>query len=657
VSARRPARPLRSAALLAALAFAGSGCFAFPFQASDDPDRPTITDFEILGTKAIDASELRSHLATQPSSRRYVVFRDEQYLDPDAFANDKQRIVRYYQSRGYYAARVVSSDVVPDGKGRVKVRVTVEEGPPTRVALVEVTGLEDAPEARARLGRLPIKVGDVFSDAAYDAGRADILAALGSTGYAKAEVTQRAEVDPSRSEARVHYAVTPGPRYRFGSVFVAGAAVIPRSRIREEAERVITPGSFYDATELPKAQANIVDLGVFGGVRVTPAIDEAKRIVQTVVSVREAPFRTIRAGPSLDLTLTRVDAGAIAGWQHRNWLGGLRRLSLDARAGWAFLPGESKSGFAGLFSGDLLQPSVIRKLLDFNIHGELQWGLEPLYNYRAERVRVGFPLRVGRIFTFIPSVNAEVYHLSGTPSQADPAQGQVLLFQTCPSRDPNLCVLSYFEQRFAFDLRDDPINTTRGVYLTLSLQEGVSIRGNGSAYVRYLPEARAFASLPGSVVAAARARIGVVNPLSAPIVPVVATFTSGGPNMRGYFTQRLSPMIKDVTKDGTNYIPVGGYGLLDGSFELRFPIYGNFGGATFLDFGNVQAVASDALKLQNLQYGAGIGLRYKTPFGPVRLDVARRLGNGTVQVVDQRNNVIGATTEPRYTFNFSIGEF
>ncbi|HET9597629.1 MAG TPA: BamA/TamA family outer membrane protein [Anaeromyxobacteraceae bacterium] len=656
MSARRPGHPAPSAALLlAALALAASGCFAFPFRASDDPQRPTVTDFEIRGTNAIDAGELKSHLATQASSRRYVVFREEQYLDPDAFANDKQRIVRYYQAHGYYAARVVSSELVPDGEGRVKVRVGVEEGPPTRVSLVDVTGLEGAPEAAQRLGQLPIKVGDVFTDAAYDQGRADLLAALGATGYAKAEVTQRAEVDPSRSEARVHYAVTPGPRYRFGSIFVAGAAAIPRSRIREEAERVITPGTFYDATELPKAQAGIVDLGVFGGVRVTPSIDEAKQTVTPVVQVREAPFRTIRAGPSLDLTLTRIDAAMVAGWQHRNWLGGLRRLSLDARAGWAFLPAESKNGFAGLFSADLLQPSVIRKLLDFNIHGELQWGLEPLYNYRAERLRIGFPLRVGRIFTFIPSVNWEIYHLSGTPSLAPPgSNSQVLLFQTCPSRDPNLCVLSYFEQRFAFDLRDDPINTTTGVYLTLALQEGVSVRGNGSAYVRYLPEARAFASLPGSVVAAARARVGVVNPLSAPIVPVVATFTSGGPNMRGYYTQRLSPMLQDTPG---HFIPVGGYGLLDGSFELRFPIYGAIGGAAFMDFGNVQAVASDALKIQNLQWAAGVGLRYKTPFGPIRVDVARRLGNGTVQVVDRSNGVIGATTEPRFAFGFSIGEF
>ena len=66
------------------------------------PDRPTILDFDIEGTKVVSASELAAHLATQPSGRKYLIVPEPQRFDVDAFANDKKRIVRFYQARGYY---------------------------------------------------------------------------------------------------------------------------------------------------------------------------------------------------------------------------------------------------------------------------------------------------------------------------------------------------------------------------------------------------------------------------------------------------------------------------------------------------------------------------------------------------------------------------
>jgi outer membrane protein assembly factor BamA len=86
------------------------------------------------------------------------------------------------------------------------------------------------------------------------------------------------------------------------------------------------------------------------------------------------------------------------------------------------------------------------------------------------------------------------------------------------------------------------------------------------------------------------------------------------------------------------YTPIGGGGLVDGSVELRFPISGELGGATFLDFGNVMVNAADTLNTANLQYALGAGIRYKTAFGPIRLDLAGRLpipdGQPGVEVLD-----------------------
>ncbi len=682
-------------ALLTALLFAGSGCLFFPIPPSSNPERPYVTSFDIEGAHAISAKELREHLATQESGRKYLIWPAPEEYDEDAFANDKRRIVRYYQAKGYYGARVDAAEVQPDGAGRVRIRLHVDEGEPVRVTQLEVKGLEQAPEARAKLGRLPLQTGDVFTEAAYDEARAAILAALGSTGWAKAEVAERAEVDPALRQAHVTYTVKPGERYRFGGVFVAGAAAIPRARIRAEAEPIVKPGTTFDATELPKAQARVFDLGVFGGVRVSQGPADGQRgTIPVVVSVREAPFRTIRAGPGFTFQATRWEADATAGWSHRNWLGGLRKLNLDARAGYAWLPNLythiQKQGLVGLAAADFTQPQMFTRYIDLNLHAELEHGLEQAYDFNAERFRVGLPLRLGRLFTFVPSLNVELYQLSnpvtvtslstapGGPS-ANPTQLQLV---TCPGHNPSLCLLSYFEQRIGIDLRNDPINTTRGFYFGVSLQEGFSALGNGSSYLRLLPEARAFVDLGAGFVLAARGRLGFLEALpGSNDVPIVARFTSGGPNlMRGYYTRQLSPVLAACPTGQTDkatgkcnapldYVPVGGNGLVDGSFELRFPLAGQLAGAAFVDFGSVTFAAGDAFDASKLQYAAGGGLRYKTVFGPLRVDVAARIpkSNGdqpTVEVLTlvpsagggSRLEPSGRHAFPYVSVHLSIGE-
>jgi translocation and assembly module TamA len=642
------------------------------------PQRPAITGFDIEGASKVSADELRDRLATQASGR--WLWQDAQYLDQDAFANDQRRIVRYYQTRGYYDAKVISADVVPDGEGAIKIKVRVSEGQPVRVAAIEMSGLEGAPEARARLKRLPLATGDVFTETAYDAMRAAILDALTRTGWAKAEVAQHAEVDPARHEVRVRYTVQPGQRYKFGGVEVAGAAKIPRARIREEAQLVVQPGATYDSSDLPKAQARVFDLGVFGGVRVgTREPDPARGTVPVVVSVREAPFRTVRAGPGFLIQATRYELDAMAGWSHRNWLGGLRKLNLDARAGYAWLPNwfaPQKHGLVGLLSADFTQPGVLTRSVDFNVRMEAERGVEQAYDFWAERLRLGTPVRFGRLASIIPSINLELYQLTGSLSQANSATGTVLFLQTCPGRDPSLCLLSFFEQRVTLDFRDDPILTTKGAYFSIALQEGFSAFGLGSSYLRILPEVRVFASLPYKLVLAGRARIGIANPLAGGDVPIVAKFTSGGPSlMRGYYTRALSPVILYDACTATNpsakpcprYLPVGGNGLFDGSAEVRFPIAGSLGGAVFLDFGNVTNRVAEALDLRNLQYAVGAGLRYMTIFGPLRLDIAGRLprpggDQPGVQVqrldqpLNQPTNVVGVHHEPIVSVHVSIGE-
>ncbi|HZZ86277.1 MAG TPA: BamA/TamA family outer membrane protein [Anaeromyxobacteraceae bacterium] len=622
------------AVLLPALALVLSGCL----NARGTPDKPAVKGVELAGVHGVSSADLEGKIATQPSGRFF--WQEEHDLDPDALAADQKRIERYYRAQGFYDGRVEAVETPAAGRNQVKVIFRIHEGDPSRVAELVTPGLEAAPEAGAKVGKLPMRVGDVFTEAGFDADRAKLLKALHDTGWAKAEVAQRAEVDPLGHRVRVSYEVRAGKRYRFGGVLVSGTAVVPRARVREEVEINVKPGATWDESQLGKAQNRVFDLGVFGGVRVSPGKEDPLHdTIPVVVAAREAPFRTIRAGPGFGIQgSSRYDVHGVASWTSRNWLGDLRKLQLEGRLGYAWLPSAGKQGLVGLASADLTQPGVFTRITDLNVRAEVERGREQAYDFWAERFRVGLPIKLVRELTLVPSYNLEYYQVEYSGAPPAPGSNAPQLFQSCPG---NKCLLSYLEQRIAWDLRDDAVNTTRGLYLGLAVQEGFRLFGSGFEYLRLLPEARGFLPFGRGVVLASRLRLGILKPLGntggldeTQLTPIVARFTSGGPNgMRGYYTRMLSPVIQ-VNVDPKcplgdacpkRYLSWGGDGLLDGSLELRFPISGNLGGATFLDFGNVALFSTDALDLSALQYALGFGVRYKTVFGPVRLDVAGRL--------------------------------
>jgi len=657
----------RAALTTAALALAAalSGCRT----PRGTVEVPVITRLKLEGVKAFDPDDVVAKLATQGPESFLGIDRRWSRLDPDALLVDRRRVEAWYRERGYYQAAADQAQVVPEGEGRVTIVIHVKEGRPVRVTRLTVTGLDEAPEARRAAGKLPLAEGAVFTEQAYDDTRARILNALHGSGWALAEVTQRAQVLPEEGSAEVTYQVTAGARYRFGRIFVAGSGTVPRAKVIEQASIEANPGDWYDEALLAKVQARVFEMGVFSGVRVARGTPDPERLtVPVVVTVREAPFRTLRTGPGLGFQQSRWDVNGLASWTHRNWLGGLRRLQLDAKAGYAWLPaqaGAGRSGTVGLVGAEFSQPGAISRRIDLATRVEFEKGLERDYAFWSERFRVGTPLRVRPRLTLVPSWNLEVYQLRDVAqSAAVPGSPASTLpqFRSCPNQ---VCLLSYLEQRLSLDLRDDPINTRRGAWLALSVQEGIRMGGYGYQYLRFLPEARLFWPLGAGTVLALRARAGAIVPIAendAP--PVVALLFSGGANaMRGYGWQRLSPMQQEANR----WVATGGNGLVDGSLELRQHLAGSFGGVLFLDAGSVSQASSepgqwrDVLDPSRLQFAAGLGLRYATPFGPLRVDVGVRVPTDWSAGVpfDQRFPTVpgGADhREPIAAVHVSLGE-
>lgn len=629
-------------------------------------EEPFVEALELRGVTAFDPSEIEEVIATQGPVRRSgvlgLLLEDRQPLDPEALATDRRRVEAFYRERGYYGAKVEDVRVEPAGQGLVKVTIVVREGAPVRVTKLTISGLEAAPEAARRLGTTPLRVGDVFTEVAYDATKEAIVQALLRNGWATGEAKASAVILPETDSAEVAYEVRPGPRYRFGSIFVAGSASVSRERIRAQAAVVIKTGEWWDESRLARAQARVFDLAVFGGVRVTRGTPDAARgTIPVVIAVREAPFRTLRFGPGVAIEATRWEARGLLGWRHRNFLGDLRHLSLDARAGYTWLLASArKEGPTALLAADFQQPAVFASVVDATVRLELERGLEPAYDFFAERLRLGLPIRFSSRWSLVPSYNIEVFQLSNTATDFVPGSGATgPVLENCRG---NVCLLTYFEQRIAWDGRDDPVNTRRGFYAALAVQEGFAVGSFGYRYLRVLPEVRAFWPLGRGAVIASRARVGALVPISEEgEPPIVARFTAGGPtSMRGYYTSQFAKM---VLQEGS-WVPVGGNGLADGSIELRFDVAGSVGAAVFVDAANIADSSSlpsawqTTLDPTRLQFAAGTGLRYKTPFGPLRLDVGVRLVNAQGEWFPPVPFTPEGTThrEPVVAVHLSLGE-
>jgi translocation and assembly module TamA len=617
---RTAARPPRRAAALALLV--ATACL----HARGTAGAPAVVAVELEGVRSVDGDALREKLATKRSDR--LPWGETRLLDPDALLVDRRRVIAFYKEQGFYGAEVEDVEVRPDGEGRVRVVFRVREGAPVRVTRVEVIGLDAAPEARAAAGKLAIEPGQVFTWAAYDAARTQLALALASTGYANGTVKPEAIVHASAGAAEITYRVEPGRRYRFGPISVSGTEAVPKGKVEARAERLVEPGEWFDERRLERIQARVFELGVFQGVRVTRGTpDEERAELPVNVNVREAPFRTLRLGPGVGVEPSRWDVLGQASWTHRNWLGDLRRLKLDLRGGYAWIPtpyDPIREGWVGRLGAEFTQPDVLfRDRVDLFVRVELERDLEQAYASVSQKFRIGLPFRPAQRWTIVPSYNLEVYRLSDFVGDASK-----LPVENCQSE---LCVLSFLEERFTYDQRDHPLVTTRGYYLALTVQEGFPALGYGYTYLKFIPEARWFTPPDRESVFAVRVRYGALIPLNETgPAPVVALFTSGGPSsMRGYGSDRLAPM---VFQDGA-WVPTGGNGLLEASAEYRHSLGGDLVGAVFLDGGNVSIASGtpsqhrDVWDLSKFQLALGFGVRYRTSVGPFRADLAVRLPN------------------------------
>jgi translocation and assembly module TamA len=626
----------RKAVVAAAVMAALAGCAtpSTPFEG-----RPVLKEIRFEGNRSISSGDLESKMATAPTSGFFK--KTPRYYDEDLFAIDRKRIERYYNEKGFYEARVVGARTESDDKGRVTLVVSINEGPRAKVKEVRLEGVQNLSSSEQEDVRkqVPLHPGDEFDEDRYEQGKQAIAAQLKEHGFARASATGKVQVVPEEAAAHVTYVVDSGPHFTFGRVLVSGNSSVSTDDIVRATG--IDRGEQFRQSRIALAQQRVYNLGAFSGVRVSLEPFSDSPVATVRVTVREAPFQTIRTGLGFSAEQYRYEIPKLhAEYTHRNLFGGLRRLELTTNLGYAFTPTlADPKGIVTVTSAQLVTPSLVFPGLDFIVRGEGAREIQYGFSYDELAGRLALLWRLGP-HSVSPSLNYVLYLNSQLDPSLDISQlvgtggaAAAALLSNCQPT----CTLFYPELRYTFDVRDNVVETRKGFYFTISLQQ--TLKPGTFTYFRIEPEARAYFPLSPSVVAAGRVFWGaLIQPAGTPALssPFQQRFFGGGYNgNRGFPALGQGPRFgAQFNGQGfaTTSVPVGGNGEFYVSGELRIATDAILRHTAVVPFLDASRVTVDPL----LPFGAplevapGLGLRYLTPFGPIRFDVGFLVKSYTV---------------------------
>jgi len=585
--------PYRRAALLAAALAVLHGAAA----GAADP-QPYTVEIAPSGDAALDQA--------LKDSSNLVSLRESAPVGPFALVtrarDDKGRLIEALSSYGHYAARVTievagrSLDdtalptVLEAASAPVPVTVGITPGPVFHLRRVTLDGQVPA-QARAALGVTP---GAPALASEVLAGQGRVLDSLRSQGYALAKVDAPiAMLDIAAQALDVSYKVETGPQVDLGPITVGGLTRVDPGFVRRRL--LVSQGERFDPAKIETARQDLAQLGVFATVRARAAeqLDAAGQL-PLAFDVTERPRHAVAATAEYS-----TDLGASVGvsFQHRNLFGQAEQLNLGAAV--TELGGTASRGQGYNATASLLKPDWLRRnqSLQFN----LQAIKENLDAYNRTAVLGG--VTVSRKF-------AEVWNASvGVQAQ------QSHITQEGTTRDYTLLALP-IGLRYDSTGPEGLFEPTHGIKAAAVATPTQELTGRGSTFTILQVSGSTYVNLgvPGRSIVALRGLIGSVQGASTfDLPPDERFYAGGGGTVRGYRYQSIGPQFRRNR-------PIGGTSITAATVEFRQRFGESFGAAVFVDAGQV-ANSSTAFG-SGLRAGAGVGARYYTAIGPIRLDVA-----------------------------------
>ncbi len=541
------------------------------------------------GNQALTARQLKGAMATQERVFWVLPFSKVQRK---VFEDDAERILNLYADHGFIQARIESHEIVPDlARRKVTLRTRLVEGPQFRVGTVTVRGSDVLPEAETRK-LIKLKEGDVFDRSRVRASVRDIVDRYSSIGRARAEVIPATEVQPEAQRVNLALTIQEGNEVYVERINITGNTKSSEKILRRELR--VVEGELFTFQKLVRSRQRLFNLGYFDEVNATPVPGSTpdKVVINIDVKERATGIFSIGAGfSSLDGLFATLDV------TQRNLFGRGQEVFLRVRFG-----SKSQLGLLG-FTEPYLFDIPLRAGFDiYNREREFD-------DFTEERLggdlRASYPL--AEFLTLSGLYRLEEVTISNI---ADDATEDL-------KKEEGRRLNSVIEFALIRDTRDNVFEPTRGSRNVLDL--AFAGLGGDTRYYRIVGESAWFIPLPVfNWVLGVRGLAGYIRGWGGEEVPIFERFFLGGVNtLRGQRTRSVGP------RDARGEV-IGGDSELLFSTELLIPIIPRLRLALFFDAGNAYGFGQD-FDPTDLRMGAGVGVRFFSPLGPLRLDFGYNL--------------------------------
>jgi translocation and assembly module TamA len=505
---------------------------------------------------------------------------------------DIARLADAAHSLGYWAAEFsYDFDTQADP---AKVSVKVEPGPLYHVGSVNVLGPSGQALAIPNEEKLPLKSGDPARTAPVVATETALLSAFGDAGHPFAKMAdRRVEIDKSVQTMDVTYTLDPGPAEHFGPVTVEGLERLDPAYV--EGRVRWQRGGLYEAGKVEATRRALIESGLFSTVRITPTSDpEHPEEVRMVIDATERLHRSIGVGLAYN---TSQGAGARAFWENRNLFGNAESLRVAAEAG------QQVAGFRANFR----KPDFLTIDQDLLASAEVVNDTPIAYHSRRGVVLVGLERR------FSPDLTAGI-GLQGTKANVVPEANPNPTTAAAPTQHYSLVGIPAY---LKLDQTDNLLNPTRGYRAQLSVTPAHTVSGPNLTFVSNLVSGSTYWGLGPEQRVILAGKLALASVDGTPLFPLPADqriYAGGGGSIRPYGYQLAGPL--DIGNK-----PIGGRSSLVLNLEARIKITENVGIVPFVDAGSYYE-SPVPQPGRTLLYGVGLGFRYYTAFGPLRVDLA-----------------------------------
>lgn len=559
----------------------------------------TTAAFFIFEGAQVDVGKISFHGNSIKEERLkdIMALREKKKYNPDLIDSDRETIKNFYNALGYLSMEIDDIRAVyEEGRDSVNIIVDIREGAKTEIGGIDITGANLVSETEL-WKVVNLHPGDPYNEVDLSDARYRIIEFYGKKGFPNVAVEVKRAIEEQK--AGVTFQINEGSVVLFGKAIVTGNRKTKYEVVRRELKQ--QENMPFDYTLLSKERQQLYKSGLFTAIDME-ALDAYEDKKDVLIKLREG-----NAG-AVELSLGYAEYELYRGildLSYRNVMGMNRRASLRFEV----------SSLERRYVLQYYEPWFLSTELPFRILilGEDRKEInidtrETRYRLTRNSINAGFEKKMSDI------LKGELFYEFSLVNTFDVKPDVVL-----SKEDTGTLVISGLRLGLIYDTRDNQFYPVKGIFSGAMLKITSPVFLSESNFIKLTLYGNVYHEVAKDFVLAASLRGGLAQGyFKTGDLPIVERFFLGGrTTVRGYSQDTLGPL-------GSDGNPIGGNIFLMENLELRTSLGKNFGLVTFLDGGNVWLNTSD-IKLADVKFTAGLGLRYNTPVGPIRIDYGQKL--------------------------------